>query len=30
MLTQGAFRHMGLPVPSGRPEQLGLMLGDEE
>ena len=30
MLTQAAFRHMGLPVPSGRPEQLGLMLGDEE
>ncbi len=30
MLTQGAFRHMGLPVPSGRPEQLGLLLGDEE
>ena len=30
ILTQGAFRHMGLPVPSGRPEQLGLLLGDEE
>ena len=30
MLTQGAFRHMGLPVPSSRPEQLGLMLGDED
>ncbi len=30
MLTQAAFRHMGLPVPMGRPEQLGLLLGDEE
>jgi Holliday junction DNA helicase RuvB len=30
MLTQAAFRHMGLPVPASRPEQLGLLLGDEE
>jgi Holliday junction DNA helicase RuvB len=30
MLTQGAFRHMGLPVPASRPEQLGLSLGEEE
>ncbi len=30
MLTQGAFRHMGLPVPASRPEQLGLILGDED
>jgi Holliday junction DNA helicase RuvB len=30
MLTQAAFRHMGLPMPAGRPEQLGLLLGDEE
>ena len=29
VLTQGAFRHMGLAVPAGRPEQLGLMLDDE-
>ena len=29
LLTQGAFRHMGLPVPASRPEQLGLMLDDE-
>lgn len=30
LMTQAAFRHLGLPVPSGRPEQMGLMLGDEE
>jgi Holliday junction DNA helicase RuvB len=30
LLTQAAFRHMGLPVPASRPEQLGLMLGEEE
>ena len=30
VLTQAAFRHMGLPVPAARPEQLGLMLGEEE
>ncbi len=30
VLTQAAFRHMGLPMPAARPEQLGLMLGEEE
>ena len=29
MLTQGAFRHMGIEAPSGRPEQLGLGLDEE-
>ena len=30
LLTQAAFRHLGMPVPSGRPEQLGLGLDEEE
>lgn len=30
LLTQAAFRHMGLAMPPGRPEQLGLMLGEDE
>ena len=29
MLTQGAYKHLGLPMPSGRPEQLGLGLDEE-
>jgi Holliday junction DNA helicase RuvB len=30
LLTQAAFRHMGLAVPPGRPEQLGFFAGDDE
>jgi len=30
MLTQVAFKHIGLPMPTGRPEQLGLLLGDDD
>ncbi len=30
VLTPGAFRHIGLPMPASRPEQLGLLLGDDE
>jgi Holliday junction DNA helicase RuvB len=30
LLTQAAFRHLGLAVPPGRPEQLGFLIGDDD
>jgi Holliday junction DNA helicase RuvB len=30
LLTPAAFRHLGLAVPSGRPEQLGFFAGDDD